>query len=48
MDIKDLNKPQLILLATPLSPPASAGLDPRIPGGQAAFEARVEIRKRSS
>jgi anaerobic selenocysteine-containing dehydrogenase len=31
-----------------LSPHASDGLDPRIPGGQAAFEARVEIRKRSS
>jgi anaerobic selenocysteine-containing dehydrogenase len=31
-----------------LSPHASDGLDPRIPGGQAAFEARVEVRKRSS
>jgi anaerobic selenocysteine-containing dehydrogenase len=30
-----------------LSPHASGGLDPRIPGGQAAFEARVEVRTRS-
>jgi len=30
-----------------LPPHASDGLDPRIPGGQAAFEARVEVRKRS-
>ena len=31
-----------------LEPRASDGLDPRIPGGQAAFEARVEVRPRGS
>ena len=27
-----------------LTPEASEGLDPRIPGGQSAYEARVEAR----
>jgi anaerobic selenocysteine-containing dehydrogenase len=31
-----------------LDPAASDGLDPRIPGGQATFEARVEVRAQSS
>ena len=34
----------LALLALPVQGEASEGLDPRIPGGQSAYDARVEVR----